>query len=354
MPRAAPFPVRRLARLPALSAALTLITACGGGGAPAATGSAAPSATPAHSVTATRPVSQTTARPPAIVAVTARGALVLLSPATGTPVRTLVRTGVVGEEISVSADGRLIYFSRRHGCVDDVYSVAASGGQPVLITSGSLPAISPDGTGLALARQPVLGAGCPAPSGDPSMQYSLVIRTLGTGVEHVYPMLPAGQSSGLPAPISHLSWSADGSRLAVSIAAIQDNEGWQIVLLDTATAQDYLAGTGDIAVPVTGPMAGRSYWREGVFMPDGELFVSRACCAGVPVRNVSKRMWEVTTSGVLRHLVAIGFPGLEHTSLAVSRSGTWLLYLAGTALYVSYRGARPRQLGGGLIAAAWL
>ncbi len=111
MPRAAPFPVRRLARLPALSAALTLITACGGSGAPAATGSAAPSATPAHSVTATRPVSQTTARPPAIVAVTARGALVLLSPATGTPVRTLVRTGVVGEEISVSADGRLIYFT---------------------------------------------------------------------------------------------------------------------------------------------------------------------------------------------------------------------------------------------------
>ena len=285
---------------------------------------------------------------------TARGALVLLSPATGTPVRTLVHAGVVGEEISVAPDGRLIYFSRRHGCVDDVYSVAASGGQPVLITSGSLPAVSPDGTSLAVARQPVLSDHCPAPSGDPSMQYSLVIRTLGTGVEHVYPMLPAGQSSGLPAPISHLSWSADGSRLAVSIAAIQDNEGWQIVLLDTATAQDYLAGTGDTAVPVTGPMARRSYWREGVFMPDGELFVSRACCAGVPVRNVSRLMWEVSTSGALRHLVAIGFPALEHTSLAVNRSGKWLLYLAGTALYVSYRGARPRQLGGGLIAAAWL
>ena len=31
----------------------------------------------------------------------------------------------------------------------------------------------------------------------------------------------------------------------MSIAAIQDNEGWQIVLLDTATAQNYLGGTGD-------------------------------------------------------------------------------------------------------------
>ena len=113
----------------------------------------------------------------------------------------------------------------------------------------------------------------------------------------------------------------------MSIAAIQDNEGWQIVLLDTATAQNYLAGTGDTTVPVTGPMARRSYRREGVFLPDGELFVSRACCAGVPVRNVSKLMWEVSTSGALRHLVAIGFPALEHTGLAMNRSGKWLLYL---------------------------
>jgi hypothetical protein len=57
---------------------------------------------------------------------------------------------------------------------------------------------------------------------------------------------------------------------------------------------------------------------------------------------------------VLQHQVAIGFPGLPHTSLAVNRSGKWLLYLAGTTLYVSDRGARPRGLGSGLIAAAWL
>jgi hypothetical protein len=52
--------------------------------------------------------------------------------------------------------------------------------------------------------------------------------------------------------------------------------------------------------------------------------------------------------------VAIGFPGLQHTSLAVNRSGTWLLYVAGTDLYVSEKGARPRELGGGLAAAAWI
>ncbi len=49
----------------------------------------------------------------------------------------------------------------------------------------------------------------------------------------------------------------------------------------------------------------------------------------------------------------MGFPTLAHTSLAVNRTGQWLLYLAGTSLYVSDNGATPRQLGSGL-AAAWL
>jgi hypothetical protein len=167
-------------------------------------------------------------------------------------------------------------------------------------------------------------------------------------------MLPAGQPGGLPAPISHVSWAPDGTELAVSIAAIQDNEGWQIMLMDTATAQNYLGGTGDTPVPVTGPDRRRSYWREGVYLPGGNLFVSRACCAGEPVRNVSKLMWEITPAGVLKHRVAIGFPGLDHTSLAVNRSGKWLLYLAGMGLYVSQKGARPRQVGSGLIAAAFV
>jgi hypothetical protein len=344
----------KLLRVLAVPAALTLVAACGGGGTPSApqstaTSSSAPATKDAHRV------SQTTARPPAMAGVTARGALVLLSSATGAPVRTLVANGVIGDEISVSADGGTIFFSRRHGCVDDVESVAVSGGKPTLLTTGSVPALSPDGNTLAFARQPTLTPRCMKAAGsDLSAQYSLVTRTLSTGVERVYPMLPAGQSGGLPAPISHLSWAADGTELAVSIAAIQDNEGWQIVLMDTATAQNYLGGTGDTQVPVTGPDRRRSYWREGAYLPGGNLFVSRACCAGEPVRNVSKLMWEITPAGVLKHRVAIGFPGLDHTSLAVNRSGKWLLYLAGTGLYVSEKGARPRQVGSGLIAVAWL
>ena len=276
----------KLLRVLAVPAALVLVAACGGGS-PSASHSTAPGSRPT-ATTGAHPVSQTTARPPAMVGVTAGGSLVLLSPATGAPTRALVRGGVIGDELAVSADGQTIYFSRRHGCVDDVESVALSGGKPTLITTGSLPAISPDGSTLAFTRQPTLTRHCMAGAGDLSAQYDLVTRTLSSGVERIYPVLPPGQSSGLPAPISHLSWAPNGTELAVSIAAIQDNEGWQIALLDTATAQNYLGGTGVTPVPMTGPDRRRSYWREGVYLPDGNLFVSRACCAGEPVRNVSK------------------------------------------------------------------
>src|SRR6201986_3296954 len=129
---------------PAALAALTMLAACGGGHTGAAQTSAP--ASPQTSGTAkAHSVSQTTARPPAMVGVTTRGALVVLSSVTGEPVRTLVPNGVLGDEISVSPDHQLVYFSRRHGCVDDVYSVPVGGGNPILISTGSLPAISPDG-----------------------------------------------------------------------------------------------------------------------------------------------------------------------------------------------------------------
>ena len=64
-------------------------------------------------------------------------------------------------------------------------------------------------------------------------------------------------------------------------------------------------------------------------------------------------MWEVDTTGVLVHQVAIGYPNLDHTSLDVSSDGRWLLYLAGRDLYVSQGGTTPSKLTSGLVAAAW-
>jgi len=107
-------------------------------------------------------------------------------------------------------------------------------------------------------------------------------------------------------------------------------------------------------VPVTGsPAPLQSYLREGVYMPNGDLFVSRACCGGFPMHNTSRLMWEVTVGGALVHQVAIGFPNLDHVSLDVSSDGNWLLYLAAHDLYVSAGGAAPRKITSGLIAAAW-
>lgn len=349
---------RRMAM--ALPAAVLLLAACGGGssgGGASAQGSGSASPAAASSGTATAaasPGSAAAAGPPAVVAVTKGGALVILDSANGSIAKTLVPGEVVGDEISVSADRTIVYFAAGHGCTTEVESVPVTGGSPTLIGKGSLPAVSPDGAKLAMAQEPSLTTGCVPHVADLTTQYKLVVRTLSGGSQVTYPMLAPGQSSGLPYPISHLSWSPDGTHLAVSISAAEDNEGWNLVILDTATARYYLSGAGDISVPATGqPSTRDSYLREGVFMPDGNLFVSRACCAGVPIRNTSRLMWEVNTAGALVHQVAIGFANLDHTSLDASASGKWLLYLAGDILYVSHDGHTPKQLATGLIAAAW-
>jgi len=221
------------------------------------------------------------------------------------------------------------------------------------LAHGSLPAVRPDGTKLAYASEPDLSPGCP-PTGDLAGLYHLVVRTLSNGNEVTYPMQPQHQHTGLPALISHLSRSAAGSPLSVSIAAIQDNEGWNVVIVDLAQANYYLTGTGTTYLPATGaPTPRLSYLREAVYLPNGDLFVSRACCAGVPVRNTSRLMWEVDATGGLVHQVAIGYPNLDHTSLDVNPDGRWLLYLAGHDLYISRGGATPRKLTSGYIAAAW-
>lgn len=333
----------------AVLTAAVVLTACSGGGtpAPAATRTHTPGASPSATANAAA------ATPPAMVAVTSAGALVTLDPVTGTVRRTLVPSGVLGDEVSVAASG-MVYFAVKDGCSATIEEIPVGGGTPAVITAGSLPAVSPDGTRLAYADQPFLTPSCQFNAGDMLSLYHLKIRTLSSGATVSLPMVPASQFSGLPIPISHLSFAPDNQHLAVSIASAQDNEGWGVYIVDTASAQYYVTGPGTTLVPVTGqPTAQSSYLREGVYMPDGNLFVSRACCAGFPPHNTSRLMWEVNTSGVLVHQVAIGYPNLDHTSLDVSADGNWLLYLAGTTLYVSQGGATPKVLTTGLIAAAW-
>jgi WD40 repeat protein len=340
-----------LGRLLVVPAALTLLAACGGSGGgagPTATATVPASASPAASAS-------TAAGSPPIVAVTAAGALEVLNSGTGTAETQLVPAGVIGDEVSVSASDT-VYFAVRRGCTGEIESVPLAGGTPVPIAAGQLPALSPDGTKLAFASEPTLGqANCVPGGGDPVPLFKLVVRTLATGAQVTYPMVPAGSDSGLPAPISHLSWAPDGRHVAVSVSAVQDNEGWNLALVDTAVAKYYLQGAGVAFVLPTGqPTPQQSYLREGVYLPDGNLFVSRACCGGEPERSTSRLMWEVNPAGVLVHQVAIGFADLDHDSLEASRDGGWLLYLGGGGLYVSRGGAAPRQLTSGLIAAAFV
>src|ERR1022692_2840769 len=97
----------------------------------------------------------TSARPP-VVAVTTAGALVKLDPANGAIIATLVPSGVVGDEVSVSQDGSTVYFAQRSGCKSEIESVSSGGGNPTSIAPGTLPAISPDGSKLAFTDQPLL------------------------------------------------------------------------------------------------------------------------------------------------------------------------------------------------------
>lgn len=342
---------------PLLLAALPLLAACGPGG----------SASPKPTVTVTvPPTTGPSASPsgglgagssrPGILAVTTAGALVRVDPNTGGVGLTLVPAGVYGDEIAVSPDESTVYYTQKSGCNLTIMSVSTGGGSPSPISSGELPAISPDGTKLAFARQPLIVQGCLPGGSNIASDFKLVIRALSSGTEKILPLPPQVVQGGLFQPISHLSWAADSVRLAVSTSAVQDNEGWGLNIVDTSAAQYYSApGSGVTTVPVTGsPTAARSYIREGVFLPDGNLFISRACCGGVPVHNTSRLMWEVALDGALVRQVAIGYANLEHVSLAADRSGQWLLYLAGNDLYVSQGGNMPSKLASGFIAATWM
>jgi hypothetical protein len=285
---------------------------------------------------------------PDIVAVTTKGALVVLDPLSGEARRILVASGVAGGAVAVSPDGRTAYFAAGRGCQDEIESVPLAGGRPRKIAPGVLPAVSPDGKKLAFARQSarvVPGVCHHPPAGD-----QVVVRDLAGRGETVLQPAPR---PGLPYPVSRLSWSPDSRRLLVSAGPAQDNEGWQLVGLDPATARYYLATAayGSSAVPLPG--LARSYYREGVYLPDGDLFVNQVCCTGRPARVTSSLLLEVSPSGELVRQVAIGFRDRDHTSLGADPSGHWLLYLSGPDLFLSLDGVAPFKLTTGLTAAAW-
>ena len=317
---------------------------------------------PAATQSAAAPSTAKSAAPhgaePAILAVTKAGALVRLDPATGAVTKTLVPSGVTGDEISAASG--TVYFTTEQAHQCSVESVPEAGGAPAVIALGGEPAVSPDGTKLAYTKWPYNSdGGCEQQYAGPGTSDDLIIRTLATGQTVTIPQQSSAQGA-LVAPISHLSWSADSSHLAVSLAAIEDNEGWALNLLDVATARYYIPGPGtSMFVASTEKTGTATYLREGVYLPDGDLFLSQACCEGLGqtasrATNGARLLLEAGPNGAVTKQVAIGYASLTHDSLAASPDGAWLLYVGGTSLYVSKGGAKPAQLSGSaFLAATW-
>src|SRR5271166_4401416 len=139
-----------------------------------------PTVTISRSASASASASAVAAAPPAMVAVTHGGALVTLNPATGTVTQTLVSSHVLGDEISVSSSG-MVYFAAKRGCTSEVEAIPVAGGAVTTLARGSLPAVSPDGSKLAYADQPMLVAGCVPHVTDLVTLYHVDIRTLSSG-----------------------------------------------------------------------------------------------------------------------------------------------------------------------------
>jgi hypothetical protein len=205
-----------------------------------------------------------------------------------------------------------------------------------------LPAVSPDGKKLAFVTEASSGGPAPHVSYECShgSEAAVVVMDLASGGTSTRPIGSI--------PISHLSWSADGTSLLISGGPVGGNKGWQLdtILLD---------GTNGIGVvPVTGANAPASYYREGVYLPGGGIVVNRVCCSGTPAKRQSSLILRIDPAGNAVHRIAQAFLDKDHTSLAVDPSGHWIMYLAGNDLFVSRDGAAPKNVAPGLVAATWL
>ena len=272
----------------------------------------------------------------------------MLDPTNGHRIATLA-SGATGDQVSLSADRSRVYYETSTGCSHEIMSVPTSGGTPTIVAvAGSHPAVSPDGTKLAYAVEP-LGSGCPIVT-NASTEYSVVVQPLAGTAPTAYLLPPSLVAAAQTRTVGHLSWAPDNRRLAVSIEGGTDNKQWNAHIVDTPIDRYYVTGNG-AGVPVEG-RAG-SYYREVVFVPDGNLFANVVCCAGAKSPTTSL-LAEVDVAGKTLHQISAGLTDRDHTSLDGDSAGHWVLYLAGSDLVASGNGATPIVLStAAFVAADW-
>jgi hypothetical protein len=347
---------RRRRRNMAASGLLAFAIGAGGGGyAYASFTTTASSNTPVSGTSASAPAIANGTGRPSIVAVTTAGVVEVLNPKTGLAIKTLSgMQDAVGDEIAVTRS--TVYFAvhPQNSCTDEIESVPLAGGTPDNVTTGVLPAISPNGSYLAFVREQTGGGVTPVRFGcGSSSGVEVVILDLATHAQTVY-RAPPGQA----APVSHLSWSPDNKMLLVSSGPVQDNQGWELNRLNVSSATYYVPDATSAAskryLPAGTAQPPGSYYEEGVYQPDGNLFVDEMCCQGTPAKTTSDVLQVVNGSGTEVRQVAIGDLTAVHSSLDAIPG--WLLYLSGTDLFIAADGWQaPKTLSAfGFIAAAWV
>jgi len=294
---------------------------------------------------------------------------VVLDPVSGARLRTLVATGVVGDSVALNARDHQVYFEEDLGCAHEVWRVDVAGGAPSRVALGSAPAISPDGARLAYALEHI-GCGGSDPRAE-AAYVRVMVKDLRTGVIHQYPTAPRRLREEPPLVIRHLSWSADGVRLALSLEPWQDDTCGVLAVMDPAVDRYYVPSPkpdpglnsnsnpdpSPDAAPVSVPGVNGSCYLEGGYLPDGHLFVIRQ----VPqdAERGSSGPWRYLMeeiapgSGVVLRTVAIGERGRPYLAPSADASGQWLLYLSGPDLKVVHGEARARTLASGYLAADW-
>lgn len=279
-----------------------------------------------------------TSQPPApepdtIVAARTDGRVVEMS-ADGTERRTLL-DGERGsaETVSLTPDGRAVYVGLSTG---NIVRIPMSGGDPVVVTKGSNPAVSPDGTRLAYV----------SPRAYPPDPHFIVVRDLATGIEQRWRW--TNQSFEAAEYLEGgLSWAPDGRRLSFGVAYESPPD---VRVLDTTKTVE-LRDVPPLRVHADDAEVGPGRFRGG----KGTLVVDTDCCwPEYEMHGVPGRLLEVDpdTGTVLAELQ-------KHSDTVhlvdFDRSGRHMLFSVGSTSLASWTEDEPgsRLIGTGIVAADW-
>jgi hypothetical protein len=277
--------------------------------------------------------------PTVMVAISTKGDVAVLDPRTGTRQRTLV-TGASAVHVALSPDRSTVWYdsdaaSTVSAVKHRIFSVPVTGGKPTLLTDGELPAPSADGAKLAYVV---------ATNQPDSPQ--VVVRQLRTGTTQSFPLAPNRVGDRKAHAIQRLSWSPDGTTLAVSVAEDISND-WSVNLLRPGQDRYYLGG-GTRQVPATywsGPAPGQgtkvpTVLSEGDYLPDGRMVVVSACCMdskppaqGWDGNQMHLQVVQPATGTEVRRVAMTKFD--SYTSLAPDPSGMWLAYEIENSIYTA-------------------